>query len=294
MRTPVSYVGRFAPSPTGPLHFGSLVAAVGSFLEAHRLKGLWLVRIDDVDELRIVPGMGDQILRSLEDHGLHWDAEVVYQTRRKSMYSDALTQLRDGAVAYPCACSRKALVDGRYLGTCRSGMPAAGVERSLRLRTDDTEVSLIDGIQGRYAQRLWSEVGDFVIRRADGLTAYHLATVVDDAEQGVTHVVRGADLLSSTPRQIHLQRCLELATPNYTHLPIALNEWGNKLSKQTGATALDHRQAGRSLWLALEFLGQQPPADLSPGPVSELMAWACDSWKPALVPGADAPALRPS
>ena len=290
----MDYVGRFAPSPTGPLHFGSLIAAVGSFLQARRTDGLWLVRIDDVDELRNVAGASDEILRCLEHHGLHWDTKVVYQTQRKDNYSVALEKLHDAKLTYPCTCSRKALVNGRYIGTCRAGIAPGVRQHSTRLRTNDAEISFIDEIQGRYRQRLWSEIGDFNVRRADGLTAYHLATVVDDAEQGVTDIVRGSDLLASTPRQIHLQRCLGLHTPNYAHLPTALNELGYKLSKQTFAAGLDDRQAGRSLWRVLQFLGQKPPAELLTAPVSELITWAISTWQFTRVPRIDGPIVEPT
>lgn len=221
------YVGRFAPSPTGRLHFGSLIAATGSYLQARSQGGRWLVRIDDLDPPRQQPGASAHILRTLEAYGLHWDGEVVYQSRRTSVYLHALEKLLDTGHAYHCDCSRKD-VDARgrigpfglvYPGTCRARGLSSGRGRSLRLRTHDRPISFDDALQGHYGQRLESEVGDFIVRRADGLIAYHLAVVVDDAAQGVTQVARGADLLDSTPRQIHLQQLLGLPTPDYLHLP---------------------------------------------------------------------------
>ena len=282
----MGYVGRFAPSPTGPLHFGSLTAALASFLEARRLAGRWLVRIDDVDRPRVVAGAQDHILRCLEAHQLHWDGEVVRQSERVTLYEAAFETLRANELIYPCACTRKALVDGRYPGYCRDGLPSGARARSFRLKTHDKPIPVMDGVQGAYHQSLWTQVGDFIVRRADDLVAYHLATVVDDAEQGVTDIVRGSDLLESTPRQVFLQQSLELPTPNYAHLPIALNERGNKLSKQTFALALDSAQAVESLWSALEFLGQAPPAELRNLGVTDLIEWALENWSLSRVPKA--------
>ena len=289
----MSPTGRFAPSPTGPLHFGSLVAALASWLDARRAGGRWLVRMEDLDLPRVMPGAADTILRQLEAFGLHWDGEVVFQSRRAARYAAALEKL--GPQAYPCACSRKELedsalaIDGArvYPGTCRDGLAASRRGRAsyaLRLRTDEEVIAFVDRLQGPQAQRLARDVGDFVLRRADGLHTYQLAVVVDDADQGVTDVVRGADLLDSTARQVLLQRRLGLPTPRYLHVPVVVDDRGEKLSKQTHApdAKREHLRA------ALVFLGHAPPADLVP---PELLAWALAAWDPARVPAARALAL---
>ena len=284
--------GRFAPSPTGPLHFGSLIAALGSFLEARCHGGEWLLRIEDVDAPRTAPGATTAILRALERYGLHWDGPVVYQSQRTAHYQAALEALLAAGLAYPCTCTRRELAgcprgrDGAliYPGTCRAGPRRPDRPRALRLRTTNALIQFHDAIQGDYQQRLAREVGDFVLRRADGLFAYQLAVVVDDAAQGVTQVVRGADLLDSTPRQIVLQRLLGLPTPEYAHLPVAVDARGDKLSKQTGAPPLDERNPGPPLWAALHFLGQQPPLDLAWEPPAVILDWALTHWRLERVP----------
>jgi len=286
---PAAYRGRFAPSPTGPLHFGSLVAALGSFLDARAHHGAWLLRMEDVDTPRTVPGAADDILRALEDFGFEWDEAVVWQSQRLNAYAAALQQLKESGLAYACACSRREIGDsatrtaidgGRvYPGTCRNGLPAGSTARAWRLRTTDEEIAFEDRLQGRIVQRLEQDVGDFVLLRADGLYAYQLAVVVDDAAQGVTHVVRGADLLDSTPRQIWLQRCLSLPTPGYAHLPVACNTAGEKLSKQTRAPGLRRERATSELTRALAFLGQQPPPELAQASLTELWRWAFEHWR---------------
>ena len=279
-----SACGRFAPSPTGPLHFGSLVAALGSWLRARRLGHRWLVRIEDVDVPRCRPGAADAILRSLEAFGLHWDDRVVHQSLRLDLYDTALERLRAGGCLYGCACSRREVPPGPYPGTCRDGPRAGRSPRSLRVRTDDNPTGFDDLVQGRFEQRLESVVGDFVVRRADRLHAYHLAVVVDDAAQGVTEIVRGADLLDSTPRQIHLQRLLGYPTPSYAHLPLAVNEAGEKLSKQTHAAPIDDTRPQPALLAALRFLGHTPPAELQAAPSPDLLAWATASFDLDRVP----------
>ena len=254
------YTGRFAPSPTGPLHMGSLIAALASWLDARAAGGRWLVRVEDLDRPRSVPGAADEMLRALERLGLHWDGEVVYQSRRDALYSAALDKLR--AHTYWCSCTRREIADSSlalatdgahiYPGTCRTRKAPEG--RALRIRTDKEEIRFHDRLQGAQSQVLERDIGDFVLYRADGLYAYQLAVVVDDAAQGVTDVVRGADLLDSTPRQIYLQRLLGVTTPRYLHVPVALNAAGEKLSKQTGAAAIDASRA--VLNKALSFLGQ--------------------------------------
>ena len=292
--TVVPYRGRFAPSPTGPLHFGSLVAAVGSYLEARTRSGIWLLRIEDVDTPRTVPGAADDILRTLEAHGFAWDGEVIWQSRREDAYRAALDDLIGRGLAYGCACSRKEIADAStlpavdgglvYPGTCRAGLPTGRTARAWRLRVPDETLSFCDAVQGAVSQRLETAVGDFVLRRADGLWAYQLAVVVDDAWQGISDVVRGADLLDSTPRQIWLQRCLGVPTPAYVHLPVVTNAAGEKLSKQTLAPALDTAAAARQLVAALGFLGQQPPAGLERSTPAEVWKWALAHWALSAVP----------
>lgn len=259
-----AYVGRFAPSPTGPLHFGSLVAALASYLEARAAKGKWLLRMEDLDRAREQPGAADEILRALERLGLEWDGPVLRQSARQERYRAVLEDLQRRGFAYPCGCSRKELedsvlaIDGArvYPGTCRHGLAPGRSPRAVRLRTHATPISFVDRIQGEIEQRVEREVGDFVVRRADGAIAYQLAVVVDDHDQGVTDVVRGADLLDSTARQIHLQRILGAPQPGYAHVPVAVNAAGEKLSKQTGAAPLDLADPRRELARARRFLGQ--------------------------------------
>lgn len=287
------YTGRYAPSPSGPLHFGSLVAALGSYLAARAAGGRWLLRIDDIDRPRVEPGAADIILRTLEHHGLEWDGPVLYQSTRDEDYAAALDKLRGTGQAFPCACTRLEIADGGihgvegpvYPGTCRSGLPAGREARTWRLGVDDSRICFDDEAQGRHCQVLARDIGDFVIRRADGLFAYQLATVVDDAWQGVTHVVRGADLLMSTPRQIWLQRCLGLPTPHYLHLPVAVDPGGHKLSKQTGAPPVDDTRANATLWDALVFLDHAPPADLRNDSPHALVHWAIAHWNDAALAG---------
>lgn len=291
--------GRFAPSPTGPLHFGSLVAAAASWLDARSRGGEWLVRIEDLDPPREVPGAADDILRTLEACGLYWDGPVRYQSRSSALYEEALQRLIDRGLAYPCICTRREVaaaghigIDGPvYSGRCRAGIGPARTERAWRLRVCAGTVALHDECFGTIAQEVAREVGDFVLRRADGLFAYQLAVVVDDADQGITRVVRGADLLDSSQRQILLQRLLGLPTPRYLHVPVAAGARGAKLSKQTGAPALERRKAASALFAALEFLQQRPPAELAHAPVTEILQWARANWRPgALAPVRSAPA----
>jgi glutamyl-Q tRNA(Asp) synthetase len=286
------YRGRFAPSPTGPLHFGSLIAAVGSCLEARWRGGTWLVRMEDLDRPREAKGAADAILRTLEAYGFEWDGTVLRQSRRGAAYAAALERLkRDGAV-FPCACTRREISDSSlggtsepiYPGTCRSGIPPGRRARSIRLRVDDAVISFEDGLQGRIEQNLAAEVGDFVVRRADGPFAYQMAVVVDDFEQGVTDVVRGADLLASTPRQILLQRRLGYPTPRYLHLPVAVNQSGEKLSKQTYAAPLAPAEGPLQLWRALRFLGQEPPPGLEKETIASVWNWAQTNWHTRKIP----------
>jgi glutamyl-Q tRNA(Asp) synthetase len=296
------YRGRFAPSPSGPLHFGSLVAAVGSYLDARASGGEWLLRMEDVDEPRSVPGAADAILRTLERLGFAWDGEVVHQSRRKPLYLAAFERLRIAGAVFACACTRREVADSalgldgvpRYPGTCRNGLPQGREARAWRLKVELGEVCFEDALQGRLCQDLAAEVGDFIVLRADGYFAYQLAVVADDAEQGISHVVRGADLIDSTPRQICLQRHLGLGQPAYLHLPAAVNAVGEKLSKQTRAKPIDDGRPQTALTAVLTFLGQQPPADLPDAGLDELWRWAITNWKRGSLPrcrSAEAPAV---
>lgn len=287
-----AYRGRFAPSPTGPLHFGSLVAAVGSFLEARTRNGEWHLRMEDVDAPRCSIAAADAILATLDACGFAWDGEVVWQSRRRDAYAAALEVLKAAGRVFPCACTRRELADSAiapdgatiYPGTCRDGLAPGRGARAWRLRVGAARVTFDDAIQGRIASDLASEAGDFVVLRADGLYAYQLAVVVDDADAGITDVVRGADLLASTPRQIFLQQCLGVATPEYAHLPVAVDAAGEKLSKQTRALPVDAARPGPALCAALEFLGQRPPQDLARSPLADIWSWATANWRLARVP----------
>jgi len=289
----VSYRGRFAPSPTGPLHFGSLVAAVASWLDARAAGGEWLVRIEDVDTTRTVPGAADDILRTLEALGLHWDGEVAWQSRRTELYEAALSRLRAAGAVYRCKCSRREISDSGlagpegpiYPGTCRALRVPASVPAAERMIAPDAPIAFEDRVQGPIVQDVARDIGDFVLKRRDGLHAYQLAVVVDDAAQQISDVVRGADLLWSTPRQVALQRALGLATPRYLHVPVATNEQGEKLSKQTLARAVDAGHAAQALRGALAFLGQPVPAG---GTAGEVLASAAAAWDIARIPRAAA------
>lgn len=285
------YKGRFAPSPTGPLHFGSLVAALGSFLDARSRGGEWLVRMEDLDPPREVQGAADDILFTLEAFGLHWDADVIYQSRRSEIYQAALDRLDKAQLVYPCGCSRKDIRESTgdskgtvYPGTCRNGVPDDREARSLRLRVPDLGIRFRDRLQGSIEEWLPEQSGDFILRRADGLFAYQLAVVADDAAQGITDIVRGVDLLDSTCRQIFLQQSLDYERPRYLHLPIAVNERGEKLSKQTHARAIEPDKAVETLVAALCFLGQQVPEELKKGRLDDVLAWAIKSWDTAQIP----------
>ena len=287
-----SYIGRFAPSPTGPLHFGSLVAALASWLDARAAGGQWLVRMEDLDHPRCESGVASTILAQLAAYGLHWDGEVLVQSQRDAAYAAALDALKAQGAVFPCACTRSQLAmalrnnegETLYPGTCRNGLPAGQVGRAWRVRVPDVSTYFHDRIHGDLQQNLASEVGDFVVKRADGLFAYQLAVVVDDAFQGITHIVRGADLLWNTPRQIHLQNLLGLPTPVYTHVPLITNAAGQKLSKQTLAPALPKRGCGAVLAQALAVLGHPPPAERVDAEPPELLAWASTHWQIENVP----------
>jgi glutamyl-Q tRNA(Asp) synthetase len=289
------YVGRFAPSPTGPLHFGSLVAAVGSYADARAAGGSWLLRIEDIDPPREQPGAIASILRTLETHGFEWDGPIHYQSRRHAAYAQALQRLREERKVFPCACTRQELARGAvgvggervYPGTCRDGVPAGRRGRAWRLLVEDQPVEFIDRVQGPQRQVLARDVGDFVVRRADGHWAYQLAVVVDDAESRVTDVVRGSDLLASTPRQIWLQRQLGYATPRYAHVPVAVSARGEKLSKQTLAPALSEEQIAHSLLAAWRFLDQATTDEtqaLELDNARDFWAYAIPRWNARRIP----------
>ena len=277
------YAGRFAPSPTGPLHFGSLVAALASWLDARAAKGRWHVRIEDLDPPRAQAGAADDILRVLEQLELYWDGPVIFQSRRTKLYEEALQALR--AHTYWCGCSRREIADSSlgvaadgaqiYPGTCRDGLPQGRTARALRVKTGPEKISFHDRVQGTQEQALAAQIGDFVLYRSDGQFAYQLAVVVDDAAQSISDVVRGADLLDSTARQIHLQRLLGCREPRYLHVPVATNAAGEKLSKQTGAPPIDSSRRQDILAGALRFLGQ---------PATDDLAEAVRNWNPARVP----------
>ena len=285
------YRGRFAPSPTGPLHFGSLIAAMASYCDARAHGGEWLLRIEDLDEPRSRDGAGAQILAQLAAYGFQWDGPVVWQSERQAPYQSALDELVARGLAFPCACSRRdlegaALAPGGeriYPGTCRRAITPGRSPRSWRVAVNAEAIGFRDRVQGWFEQRLDSEVGDFVVKRADGIFAYQLAVVVDDALQGVTHVVRGCDLLASTPRQIWLQRQLGLATPAYLHHPVAIDARGEKLSKQTGAAPLSDEPLP-TLVSAWRFLDQAAPSS-PPASVQGFWQWAHRRWNaPSLPP----------
>lgn len=297
MSPPLRYRGRFAPSPTGPLHFGSLIAALASYCDARAQGGEWLLRIEDVDLPRRRAGAAEAISATLAAYGFAWDGDTLRQSERGAVYEAALDRLRRRGLLFACACTRRELEaappgpsgERVYPGTCRRGIAAGTQARAWRVAVDDAPIAYTDRLQGRQSQRLDRDVGDFVVRRADGLFAYQLAVVVDDAMQGITHVVRGADLLASTPRQIWLQRQLGFATPAYLHHPIAIDDRGRKLSKDAGAARLPDDPLP-ALWRAWQFLGQPHPGR-RPRSAGAFWRWALREWNPrALPPAAMLPA----
>ncbi|HGG9607528.1 TPA: tRNA glutamyl-Q(34) synthetase GluQRS [Neisseria meningitidis] len=287
------YTGRFAPSPTGLLHIGSLLTAAASYADARSNGGKWLVRMEDLDPPREMPGAASHILHTLEAFGFEWDGEVAYQSRRYALYEETLCRLQTAGLVYPCHCSRKDWQTGArrgadgfvYNGRCRhpGQRPAPqGKQPAWRIRVPDRVIGFSDGIVGGYAQNLAGDIGDFVLLRADGYWAYQLAVVADDAEQSVTHIVRGQDLLVSTPRQIYLQQCLGVPTPQYAHLPLLTNAQGQKWSKQTLAPALDLNRREQLLRQVFRYLNlpEAPEADRP----AELLDWAVAHWDMDKVP----------
>lgn len=288
------YRGRFAPSPTGPLHFGSLVAATASFLDARSVGGTWHLRIDDLDPPREVAGAVDAILASLEALSLTWDGPIAYQSQRSAVYEAACRELEMVDLAFPCGCTRREIGPGPYPGICAEGLPAGRRRRSLRARCQRAVVIFEDRVQGSQRFRLADLEGDFIIRRADGLYGYHLACVIDDAHLGITDVVRGADLLPATANQRHLCELLDLPLPRHAHVPVATDENGQKLSKHTAAPALSTLGHRRALWHALDFLGQAPPRSALGASTAELVDWAIHHWRAERVPPMPArPVTRP-
>jgi glutamyl-Q tRNA(Asp) synthetase len=287
MTTPQSpYLGRFAPTPSGHLHFGSLVTALASYLDARHQRGHWLVRMEDLDGPRNKPGAAEHILQTLKAHGLIWDGEVLIQSQQIERYQQRIQNWISQGLAYYCDCSRTDLsaYGGVYPGFCRErGLPWAR-DHAVRLRVTDDPIAFTDRLQGKISQRLESEVGDFVIRRRDGVVAYQLAVVMDDIDQGVTQIVRGADLLDSTPRQLWLYQLLKARAPEYLHIPLLMARRGHKLSKRLDSAPIEAAQASVSLYSALVALQQQPPAHLQGGPISEIIAWAIEHWQPCDLP----------
>lgn len=295
--SPLPYRGRFAPSPTGPLHFGSLVSALASYLDARHHHGQWLVRMEDLDPPREQAGAADSILSCLEDHGLQWDETVAYQSQRYALYEEYLDRLRQQQLLYPCDCTRQDLqtMGGIYNGRCRQRQVDPKQPHALRLKVYDLpdlhpaeEICFIDLIQGPQCQQLRREAGDQILKRKDGLYAYQLGVVVDDIEQGITHIIRGSDLLEVTARQIFLFKLLEAPVPEFGHVTLATQPNGQKLSKQNLAPALDPNEASSNLWHALEFLHQQPPQELKGASPAELLAWASTNWQLRAIHGLSA------
>lgn len=290
-------IGRFAPSPTGPLHIGSLLAAVASYLEVKSQGGQWLLRIEDIDTPRQMPGADQAIIDTLESHGFCWDGEIIYQSKRLDLYHEALKRLQELDLLYGCQCSRKQIAEHPKVSMGVDGFVYPNIcnhlhldlhQHAVRIKVSDKMINknivFEDLIQGKIEQNLAQQVGDFVLRRADGIFSYQLAVVVDDAAQGVTDILRGCDLLDSTPRQIFLQHCLGLAQVNYCHIPIIVNAAGEKLSKQTLAPALQSQHAVANLHQALTLLGQAPPKELIYESLDHLWQWAFQHWDIGQIP----------
>ena len=294
-RPHLPYVGRFAPSPSGPLHFGSLVCALASFLDARAHKGTWLVRIEDIDPPREPEGARAAILHGLEAHGLHWDGELWLQSRRHSTYRALLNRLEQEQLVYHCSCTRQRLqtLGGVYDGYCRKHPPPPRQPAALRLKVAglptvysaaSSHIAFTDDIQGRQQEDLQQSCGDFIIHRKDGLFAYQLAVVADDIAQRITHIVRGSDLLDTTARQIFLFHLLGETTPRYSHIPVLVDQHQHKLSKQNQAPPVDNDTAGNNLWQASRCLGLAPPETLRNARPQELLNWATAHWQIDKVP----------
>jgi len=256
-------------------------------MQAKSQNGQWLVRMDDVDTPRNQAGADTAILKSLEILGLHWDNEVLFQTHRQEAYQESLALLSEKGLLYRCTCTRKQLQGNAYPGTCRNKEHDPDQQHSLRVTTNQNAIKIDDEIQGQYQQNLETEIGDFIVHRADNLVAYHIATVVDDAYQGITEIVRGADLMDSTPRQIYLQQLFNYPTPGYAHLPVAVDKQGCKLSKQYHAPPVDDTDPVTTLILALNFLGQHPEKSLAKESVEEIIQWGVKHWSLDKIPRLD-------
>jgi glutamyl-Q tRNA(Asp) synthetase len=294
----MQYIGRFAPSPTGSLHFGSLVAAVASYCDAKHSQGKWLLRMENVDRPREMAGAADDILRTLEAFDFEWDGEVIFQSQRSDVYENHLQLLKHNGLIYSCTCSRKEIADSAttagiegaiYPKTCRLNPVLQtsnnqNLQAAYRIETLDVDICFTDLIQGLVTQNLAHDIGDFILKRKDGLFAYQLAVTVDDALQGITHIVRGADLLDSTPRQIYLQQLLKVTTPVYAHVPVAVNAEGQKLSKQTLAKSITPKHSTDLLFDALCFLSQSPPAEIKNVTLAEMWRWAIANWQLEKIP----------
>ena len=279
------YIGRFAPSPTGPLHFGSLVAALASFLDARNANGTWLVRIEDIDPPREEPGASDAILSALDSHGLNWDDQVIYQSQNLERYGDVINDLSREGYTFKCTCSRQTLRDNLvYPGICRDGVSEPGAPTAIRLRAQVTDIQFDDLVQGTQQVALADAVGDFVVRRKDQLIAYQLAVAVDDLDQKITRVVRGIDLLDSSFKQIYIMQLMKLPPPTYAHIPVITDSQGTKLSKQNLAPPLDCDNPLDNLYAALIALGQHPPADLCNADLASVLSWGVKNWRLDSVP----------
>lgn len=286
------YRGRFAPSPTGSLHFGSLIAASAAYLDAKANQGEFIIRIEDLDPAREIAGSDKLILKTLEQFGFEWNEPVAYQSKRTDIYQSYLDKLNAKRLIYRCQCSRRQLRAEAQFGPlgmiypnhCRQVNVAATNRHAIRLKVCDSTITINDQVFGQISQNLLTDLGDFIIRRSDGNFAYQFAVVIDDALQQISHVVRGSDLLDSTPRQVYIQQCLSLPRPNYLHVPTATDNQRTKLSKQTGATAISSKQANKQLVQVLEFLGQAPPSELEKSSLDDIWHWAIHNWQPKSIP----------
>lgn len=275
-----NYIGRFAPSPTGPLHFGSLIAAVSSYVDARSKNGIWLLRMEDLDPPREPPGAAELILDQLLTLGIQWDGEVLYQSSRIEAYQEALNRLLEEGLSYKCDCTRAKIkaMGSVYNGSCKGRKISLSKRFAVRVKTLNELIGFYDKVQGYYEQNVEKEVGDFVVLRKDKFFAYQLAVVVDDGYQKITDVIRGYDLIDSTPRQIYLQKILGIKTPSYAHIPIAMNNQGQKLSKQHFATPIDAKNGSMLIFQSLKYLGQTPPEVLSRASAQEQLQWAILNW----------------
>ncbi len=281
-----AYRGRFAPSPTGPLHFGSLVAALASFLDARQQRGQWLVRIEDIDPLREVEGASDDILRTLEAHQLHWDESVRYQSDRSDAYEALIEQLRERGHCYYCPCSRKALLEnnGKHNPDCNPAQPSPSIPMAIRFHATGARYSWQDLLLGPRFYQSKKQTDDFVIKRKEGFYAYQLAVVCDDIDQQISHIVRGSDLLDSTPPQLALYYAVDVTPPRFGHIPVILNQQGQKLSKQNLAKPIENEHASLNLYQALKALNQTPPEALKSATVDEILCWGVNNWSLDTVP----------